>query len=106
MSKASQPSKFWSILVGTEWIPCSKVDFDRAVVEGKSVKYRGYANKKAERIADELEESRRAFLSKSDLSSKFRAAITNPTNVVEVQVIRVDDSQFWVKEAKRPKYQV
>ena len=106
MFKTSPPSKFWSILYGTKWIPCSKEDFDKAIVEGKSVKYRGYANKKSERIADELEESRMAFLRKPDLPQKFRAVITKPRNVVEIQVIAVDDAQFWVKESKRPKYQV
>jgi hypothetical protein len=52
-----------------------------------------------------LEASRIAFLSTPDLSPKFRAAITNPRNVVEVQVILVDDPQFWFKESKRSKYQ-
>ncbi len=105
MSKTSQPSPFWSILNGTEWKPCSKVDFDKAIISGKSVKYRGYPNKKTERVADELEESRMAFLSKPDLPPKFRAAITNPRNVVEIHVIDADDPQFWVRESKRPKYQ-
>jgi len=104
MSKTSPTSPHWFIRDGAKLVQCSKEDFDKAIVEGKSVKYRGYANKKSERIADELEESRMAFLSKLDLSPKFRAAITNPRNVVEVQVIRVDDPQFWLREAKRPKY--
>jgi hypothetical protein len=86
-------------------ISCRKEDFDKAIVEGKSVKYNCYANKKSERIADELEESRMAFLRNPDLPPKFRAAITNPRNVVEIQVIAVDDPQFWVRESKRPKYQ-
>ena len=103
MSKASP---FWFIRDGEKLIQCSKCDFDRAIVEGKSIKYRGYANKKCERIADELEESRMAFLSKPDLPPKFRSAITNPRNVVEVQVILVDDPQFWVRESKRPKYKI
>jgi len=45
-----------------------------------------------------------AFLANPDLPPKFRAAITNPRNVVEVQVILVDDPEFWVRESKRPKY--
>jgi hypothetical protein len=101
----SKTSPFWFIRDGEKLIQCSKDDFDRAIVEGKSIKYRGYANKKCERIADELEESRMALLSKSDLPPKFRAALTSPRNVVEVQIILVDDPQFWLRESKRPKYQ-
>ncbi len=101
----SKTSPFWFIRDGEKLIQCSKDDFDKAIVEGKSVKYRGYANKKCERIADELEDSRMAFIGKPDLPPKFRSAITNPKNVVEVQVILVDDPQFWLKESKRPKYQ-
>ena len=97
---------FWFIRDGAKLIQCSKDDFDKAIVEGKSVKYRGYADKKAERIAEQLEESRMALLSRPELPTKFRAVITCPKNVVEVQVIRVDDEQFWVKESKRPKYQI
>jgi hypothetical protein len=104
MSKTSQSLACWFIRDGAKLIQCSKNDFDKAIVEGKSVKYRGYANKKSERIADELEESRMAFLANPDLPPKFRAAITNPRNVVEVQVILVDDPEFWVRESKRPKY--
>jgi hypothetical protein len=98
-------SPFWFIRDGEKLIQCSKDNFDKAIIEGKSVKYRGYANKKAERMADQLEESRMAFLAKPDLSPKFRAAITNPRNVVEVQVILVTDPDFWQREFKRPKYQ-
>lgn len=97
-------SPFWFIRDGEKLIQCSKDDFDKAIIAGKSVKYHGYANKKCERIADELEASRMEFLSKPDLSPKFRAAITNPQNVVEVQVITVDDTQFWLRESKRAKY--
>ena len=96
---------FWFIREGEKLIQCSKDDFDKAIIEGKSVKYRGYANKRAERTADQLEESRMAFLAKPDLSPKFREAITNPRNVVEVQVILVADPDFWQRESKRPKYQ-
>ena len=104
MPKNSPTSPHWFIRDGTKLIQCSKEDFDKAIVEGKSVKYRGYANKKSERIAEELEESRMAFLRKPNLSPKFRAAITNPRNVVEIQIIMVDDPQFWLRESKRPKY--
>ena len=97
-------SPFWFIRYGEKLIQCSKGDFDKAIIEGKSVKYRGYANKKVERTADQLEESRMALLAKTDLSPKFRAVITNPKNVVEVQVIWADDPDFWQRESKRPKY--
>jgi hypothetical protein len=102
----SKTFPFWFIRDGEKLIQCSKEDFDRAITEGKSVKYRGYQNKKAERIADELEECRMGFLCKPDLSPKFRAALTNPRNVVEVQVVMVDDPQCWIRESKRPKYQI
>ena len=98
-------SPYWFIRDGAKLIQCTKEAFDKAITEGKSVKYHGYANKKSERIAEKLEESRKAFLDDTDLSPKFRAAITNPMNVVEVQVIEVDDPHFWIKESKRPKYQ-
>jgi hypothetical protein len=98
-------SPFWFIRYGEKLIQCSKDDFDKAIIDGKSVKYRGYANKRAERMADQLEESRMALLAKTDLSPKFRAVITNPKDVVEVQVIWVDDPDFWQRESKRPKYQ-
>jgi hypothetical protein len=104
MPKTSPTSPYWFIRDGTKLIQCSKEDFDKAIVEGKSVKYRSYANKRIERIADDLEESRMAFLRNPDLSPKFRAAITNPRNVVEIQIIMADDSQFWLRESKRPKY--
>ena len=97
-------SSFWFIRDGDKLIQCSKDNFDKAIIDGKSVKYRGYANKKAERMADQLEESRMSFLAKTGLSSKFRAAITNPRNVVEVQVVLVADPEFWQRESKRPKY--
>jgi hypothetical protein len=100
----SKISPYWFIRDGAKLIHCNKEAFDKAIVEGKSVKYRGYANKKCERIAEELEKSRMAFLADPDLSPKFRSVITNPRNVCEVQVILVDDPQFWHKEAKRPKY--
>ena len=97
---------FWFIRDGAKLIQCSKDDFDKAITQGKSVKYIGYADKKAERIAEKLEESRIALLSKPDLPTKFRVVLTCPKNVVEVQVVRVDDEQFWEKESRRPKYQI
>jgi hypothetical protein len=99
-------SPFWFIRDGEKLIQCSKGDFDKAIVAGKSVKYHGYANKKCERIAEELETSRVEFLNKPDLSPKFRLVLTDPRNVVEVQIIRVDDPQFWIRESKRTKYQI
>jgi hypothetical protein len=105
MNKTAPIAYFWFIRDGEKLIQCTKEGFDKAIVEGKSIKYRGYANKKCERIAEELEESRMAFLADSNLSPKFRAVITNPRNVCEVQVINVDDPQFWLRESKRPKYQ-
>ena len=104
MPNNSPTSPHWFIRDGTKLIQCSKEDFDKAIVEEKSVKYHGYANKKRERIAEELEESRMAFLRDPDLPPKFRQAITNPRNVVEVHIILVDDPQFWLRESKRPKY--
>ena len=97
---------YWFIREGDKLIQCSKDDFDKAIIQGKSVKYHGYANKKCERIAEQLEESRMAFLAKPDLPTKFRTVITNPRNVVEIEVIRVDDPQFWEREFKNPKYQI
>jgi hypothetical protein len=100
----SKSSAFWFIRDGEKLIQCSKDDFDKAIVEGKSVKYGCYPDKKSERNADKLEASRMDFLSKPDLPPKFRAMLTNPKNVIEVQVINVMDHQFWVSESKRPKY--
>ncbi len=96
---------YWFIRDGEKLIQCSKDDFDKAITEGKSVKYRGYANKNAERIAELQEKSRMALLAKPELPTKLRKALTTPKNVVEVEVIVVDDEHFWEKEAKRPKYQ-
>jgi hypothetical protein len=103
MSKTST-SPNWFIRDGAKLLQCTKEDFDKAIVEGKSVKYRSYANKKSEHIAEVLEESRMALLSKPDLPPKFRAVLTKPRNVVEIQIILVDDPQFWIRESKRPKY--
>ena len=97
---------FWFIRDGAKLRQCTKDAFDKAIIEGKSVKYQGYANKKDENIAEELEASRMALLAKPDLPTKLRAVLTKPANVVEVQIIQVDDPLFWVKESKKPKYQI
>ncbi|MGD6935057.1 MAG: hypothetical protein ACQCN5_12710 [Candidatus Bathyarchaeia archaeon] len=96
---------YWFIKEGDKLIQCSKTDFDQAIREGKSVKYRTYANKRAEKIADALEASRMAFLNDPLTPTKFREVLTNPANVVQIQIIDVDDPDFWKKEAKNPKYQ-
>jgi len=49
---------YWFIREGEKLFQCSKADFDQAIRDGKSVKYRTYANKRAERIAEALEISR------------------------------------------------
>lgn len=105
MSKASGSLACWFIRDGAKLIQCSKESFDRAIIEGKSVKYRGYANKKSERIAEELETSRMKFLSDPATPKKFQAVLKNPRNVIDVQIIWVNDPQFWVNESKRPKYE-
>ena len=104
MPSANPIVAFWFVRDGAKLIQCTKDAFDKAIVEGKSVKYRGYANKKEERIAEKMEESRMTFLAKPDLSPKFRAVLTNPRNVVEVQVINVYDPEFWLRESKKPRY--
>ncbi len=103
MSKASA---FWFIRDGDKLIQCSKDEFDRAILAGKSVKYRLYANKRCEKIAEVLEKSRMDFLGRVDLPSSFRLVLTDPVKVVEVQVIDAFDPDFWVKESKKPKYQI
>jgi hypothetical protein len=95
---------FWLIKTGANFIAATKAEFDQAISEGKSVRYRGYPDKKTEKIAEKLESARMEFLGKADLPETFRAAITNPVNVVEVEIIRVDDPDFWQKEYQRPKY--
>jgi hypothetical protein len=95
---------FWFIREGSNLKPVSKDEFDKAILEGKSIRYRGYANKKTEKIAEKQEAIRMEFLAKADLPPKFRAAITDPTNVVEVEIIRADEPDFWQSEFKRAKY--
>ncbi|MCW3984726.1 MAG: hypothetical protein NWE96_12175 [Candidatus Bathyarchaeota archaeon] len=96
---------FWFIRDGRKFIQCTKEAFDQAIKEGKSVRYNGYPNRRVEKIAEALEASRMLLLSKPDLSPRLRAVLTNPANVVQIQVIDVDDPEFWIKESKNPKYQ-
>jgi hypothetical protein len=105
MPQTSPTAHCWFIRDGTKLIQCTKETFDKAIIEGKSIKYHGYANKKTERIAEQLEQSRMVLLAKPELPTKLRKALTNPSNVVDVQVIWVDDPQFWIKESKLPKYE-
>jgi hypothetical protein len=105
MTKPKPIFAFWFIREGDKLIQCTKEGFDKAITEGKSVKYCGYANKKAEHIADQLEASRMELLAKPELPTRFRKVLTNPANVVEVEIISVDDPLFWVKESKLPKYE-
>jgi len=105
MAKRTAPiNAFWFIREGNKLIAVSKDAFDRAIIEGKSIKYKGYPNKKTERIAEQLEASRMAFLDKSNLPPKFRVALVDPRLVIDAEVITVDDPLFWEKESKRPKY--
>ena len=101
MSKASA---YWFIRDGQKLIQCSKEDFDKAISDGKSVKYGCYACRKSERLAEELEVSRMEFLRKPDLSPKFRAALTDPILVIDAQIVSLMDPQFWVRESKLSKY--
>ncbi len=101
----SPTGPFWFIRDGDKLIQCSKAAFDKAITEGKSVRYKGYANKRTEKIADKLEESRMALLADPNLPPRLRAILTNPANVVQVEVIEVDDPEFWLRESKDPKYQ-
>jgi hypothetical protein len=96
---------FWFIREGDKVIQCSKEAFDKAITEGKSIKYNGYPDKKTEKIAESLEASRILLLSNPALPTRLRKVMTNPSNVVQVEIIEADDPEFWVKESKNPKYQ-
>lgn len=96
---------YWFIREGDKLIQCSKTDFDQAIRDGKSIKYRTYANKQIDRIAELLEASRMALLNNPQIPTKFRQVLTDPAKVVQVQIIDVDDPEFWNKEAKHLKYQ-
>jgi hypothetical protein len=95
---------FWFIRDGDKLIQCSKAAFDKAITEGKSIKYNGYPDRRTEKIAEALEASRMLYLSKPDLSLRFKAVLTDPANVVQVEIIEVDDPEFWIKESRNPKY--
>jgi len=97
---------FWFIRNGDKLIQCNKDAFDKAIREGKSIKCQGYPNKKTEKIAEALETSRMALLSKPELPTKLRLIMTNPENVVNVEIILVDDPDFWLRESKNLKYQI
>jgi hypothetical protein len=97
---------YWFIREGEKLIQCSKADFDQAVRDGKSVKYRTYADKRAERVSELLETSRMALLNDPKISTRLRQVLTDPVKVVQVQVIDVDDPEFWNKESRHPKYQL
>ena len=104
MTKASKASAFWFIRDGAKLRQCTHEDFNNAVRQGKSVKYCGYPNRKTERIAESLEASRMKHLATPDLSPKFRAALTDPQNVIDVQIISLRDPEFWVTESRNSKY--
>jgi hypothetical protein len=103
MKRTAPITAFWFICESSKLVHCSKNEFDRAITQGKSVKYKGYPNKKTERIAEQLEASRMAFLTQPNLSAKFRSNLTDPRLVIAVQVIAPDDPLFWEQESKRPK---
>jgi hypothetical protein len=96
---------FWFIRENDKFIQCNKEVFDKAITEGRSIKYNGFPNKRMEKIAEALETSRMMLLSKPELPTKLRAILTNPAIVVQIEVIDVNDPEFWIKEAKNPKYQ-
>ena len=104
MSKASKACAFWFIRDGLKLLQCSKEDFDRAIADGKSVKYGCYGGKKMALQAEALEASRMELLKNPKTTPKFRATLTDPKFVIENQIITVSDSQFWVRESKLPKY--
>jgi hypothetical protein len=106
MSKRTAPiTAFWFIREKNKLIQCSKAEFDQAIKDGKSVKYKGYPDKKTERIAEQLETTRMAMLEQPELPTKFRQVLINPQHVINVEIIDADDPLFWEKESRLPKYQ-
>jgi hypothetical protein len=95
---------FWFIREGDISKQCTKAQFDQAIKEGKSIRYNGYPDKQIEKIAESLEASRMLLLSQPDLPTRFRDVLTNPANVIQIEVIDADDPEFWMKESKNPKY--
>jgi hypothetical protein len=96
---------YWFIREDDKLIQCSKTDFDQAIRDGKSVKYRTYADKRTERVAETLEASRMKLLNNPQIPTKFRQILTDPIKVIQVQIIDADDPEFWNKELKLSKYQ-
>lgn len=96
---------FWFIREGDKFIQCNKAAFDKAITEGKSIRYNGYPDKRTEKTAESLEASRMLLLSNPNLPSRLRKIMTNPANVIQVEVIEVEDPEFWIKESKDPRYQ-
>ncbi len=106
MPKRTSPiSTFWFIREGNRLLQVSKSDFDKAITDGKSIKYNGYPNKKTEKIAEQLETTRMGMLSQPELPTKLRVALKNPQLVIQVEIIEANDPLFWEKESKLPKYQ-
>jgi hypothetical protein len=95
---------FWFIREGDKFIQCSKAAFDKAITEGKSIRYNGYPDKRTEKNAESLEASRMLLLSNPNLPSRLRKIMTDPANVIQVEVIEVEDPEFWIKESKDPRY--
>jgi hypothetical protein len=96
---------FWFIREGNKQMQCSKQAFDQAIRKGKSIRYNGYANRRVEKIAEKLEATRMELLAQPTLPTKFRAVLTNPENVIQIQIIEANDPDFWLRESKDPKYQ-
>ena len=106
MPKRTAPiTAFWFIREDNKLIRCSKGEFDQAIKDGKSIKYNGYPDKKTEYIAEKLESNRLAMLAQPELPTKFRAVLTNPKHVINVEIIEANDPLFWEKESRLPKYQ-
>jgi len=101
----SKNMPYWFIREGDKLIQCSKTAFDKAIQDGKSVKYRTYASKHVEYIAEALETSRIELLNDPQTPTKFRQVLTDPVKVVQVQIIDVNDPEFWRKESRLLKYQ-
>ena len=100
----SKTSPHWFIRDGDKLIQCSKEDFDKAIIEGKSVKYRSYANKKSGRIADDLEASRMELLKNPNISPKIPRSHNKPEACHRSPDHNGHGPQFWVTESKLPKY--
>jgi hypothetical protein len=93
-------------IVRAQWgvAPARQASFDKAITEGKSIRYNGYPDKRTEKNAESLEASRMLLLSNPNLPSRLRKIMTDPANVIQVEVIEVEDPEFWIKESKDPRY--